>query len=74
MLAMLRPIPAWYGAAETGGEKRAGEKLKALEQVMTQCQINKAKNAADQLSKSLPKIKDATNASSIANSFIAPQK
>jgi hypothetical protein len=55
------------------GEKRAVEKLKAVKQLMTQDQIKKAEAAADQLSKSVPKLKNSSDASSIANSFIEPQ-
>jgi TPR repeat protein len=60
----------WYTMAATGGEKRAVEKLRAIKQVMTQDQIEKANAAADQLSRSLPKVKDASHAGSIANSFV----
>jgi TPR repeat protein len=63
----------WYRTAASGGEKRAAERLKSIEQVMTQDQIKKAKATADQLSRSLPKVRNATNASSIANSFIEPR-
>ena len=45
----------WYTAAAIGGERRASKRIKSVERVMTPDQINKARAAAEQLSKSLPK-------------------
>ena len=60
----------WYKIAASGGEKRAAERLKTIEQVMTEDQIKKARAASDQLSISLPKNNGGSNSSSIGNSFI----
>lgn len=63
----------WYTAAAIGGEKRAAKRIKSVERVMTPDQINKARAAAEQLSKSLPRVNDVTSSNSIVNSFTDPQ-
>src|SRR5579872_762362 len=63
----------WYTAAAIGGERRASKRIKSVERVMTPDQINKARAAAEQLSKSLPRVNHVTSSNSIANSFADPQ-
>jgi hypothetical protein len=56
--------------AEEGGDKRATARLKSIEQVMTQAQIQKAGAAAEQLSRTLPKNTGISNSVPIQNSFV----
>jgi TPR repeat protein len=63
----------WYRAAASGGEERAAGRLKSLSAVMTKEQISQARAAADDLSKSLPKVNGAAEPQSIGDSFIKPR-
>jgi TPR repeat protein len=60
----------WYRVAQEGGDKRAPARLKSIEQVMTQAQIQKASAAAEQLSRTLPKNTGTSNSVPIQNSFV----
>jgi len=60
----------WYKTAASGGEERAIGRLKSLSAVMTKEQIGQANVAAEQLSRSLPKVDGAADSKSIGSSFI----
>src|SRR6266576_1574952 len=64
----------WYTAAASGGEERAARRLKSLSARITKEQISQARAAADDLSKSLPKINGVTETQSIVDSFLKPRR
>ena len=63
----------WYHAAASGGERRAVSRMKGLSAVMTKEQISQASVAAEQLSRSMPKVDGATDRKSIGPSFLGPR-
>src|SRR5579872_1714780 len=60
----------WYKAAASGGEQRVLGRLKGLSRVMTKEQIGQASVAAEQLSKSMPRVDAAADSRSIGTSFL----
>ena len=60
----------WYKTAESGGDRRATEKLKSLSRLMTEQQIRRANAAATKLSNSMPEVEVVEESQSIGNAFI----
>jgi len=59
----------WYKTAESGGDRRAREKLKSLSRLMTEQQISQANAAASALSTSIHKGEMVAESQSVGNAF-----